>query len=368
MNTPLAEDERQAMAGNVAAQLRLARAHSDRGQRAIADGWLRRAAASGNLDAIAALARHLLSTPAPAEPAVIQQGRQLMMEAAHRGHGEAAHFVSLMAGIDTSMADNWKFALAYLGRSAKSGYRQAQLELAFLAGDRAVADAVRRDRALPLETWHRLHAAVSAPAWLAPAPARTVSVAPHIQIVENFLSPAICDWIVDRARPKLGPAQTYDPLNAKGITGLRRTNSEMRFEFDQLDLVLMFQLHRIAALTDLPLKGIEPPAVLHYRVGQEFKPHHDYLDPAIPAFAREVAASGQRLATVLIYLNADYEGGETDFPLIGYRYKGRKGDALFFRNIQPSGEPDANTLHAGLAPTRGEKWLLSQWIRGHLKQ
>jgi hypothetical protein len=25
--------------------------------------------------------------------------------------------------------------------------------------------------------------------------------------------------------------------------------------------------------------------------------------------------------------------------------------------------PDVKTLHAGLAPTRGEKWLLSQWMR-----
>jgi hypothetical protein len=65
----------------------------------------------------------------------------------------------------------------------------------------------------------------------------------------------------------------------------------------------------------------------------------------------------------LIYLNDDFDGGETNFPLINRRFKGRKGDALFFRNVNDAGAPDIRTLHAGLAPTRGEKWLFSQWAR-----
>jgi hypothetical protein len=62
-------------------------------------------------------------------------------------------------------------------------------------------------------------------------------------------------------------------------------------------------------------------------------------------------------------LNEGYAGGETDFPRIGYRFKGRTGDALVFGNVEPSGKPDPRTMHAGLPPTSGEKWLLSQWVR-----
>jgi hypothetical protein len=51
-----------------------------------------------------------------------------------------------------------------------------------------------------------------------------------------------------------------------------------------------------------------------------------------------------------------------------WRYRGRKGDAIFFWNVDPSGAPDKRTYHAGLAPTRGEKWLLSQWIRERAPQ
>jgi prolyl 4-hydroxylase len=66
---------------------------------------------------------------------------------------------------------------------------------------------------------------------------------------------------------------------------------------------------------------------------------------------------------VLVYLNEDYEGGATAFPALGRGFKGGKGDALVFWNLTPEGAPDYRTRHIGTAPTRGEKWLFSQWIR-----
>ena len=35
---------------------------------------------------------------------------------------------------------------------------------------------------------------------------------------------------------------------------------------------------------------------------------------------------------------------------------------MFF-NVDAAGQPDRRTLHAGLPPSAGEKWLLSQWFR-----
>ena len=66
---------------------------------------------------------------------------------------------------------------------------------------------------------------------------------------------------------------------------------------------------------------------------------------------------------MLVYLNQGFEGGETDFPLLDLKFKGRKGDALMFSNVDASGAPDRRMFHAGLPPTAGEKWLLSQWVR-----
>ena len=113
----------------------------------------------------------------------------------------------------------------------------------------------------------------------------------------------------------------------------------------------------------MSISGLETSQILHYEVGEEFAEHCDYLDPANPGHARDIAVHGQRALTVLIYLNEDYEGGDTAFPALGRAFKGRKGDALVFWNLTPEGGPDWGTRHIGTAPTRGEKWLFSQWIR-----
>jgi prolyl 4-hydroxylase len=133
-----------------------------------------------------------------------------------------------------------------------------------------------------------------------------------------------------------------------------------------MDMVLVMLRAQVARLTKLPILGFEDSQVLHYLPGQEFKPHFDFLDLAHPGHAAAVASGGQRVVTFLAYLNEGYEGGETVFPALGWRFKGREGDALFFYNAMPDGSPDRRMLHAGSSPSRGEKWLLSQWIRFRL--
>ena len=107
---------------------------------------------------------------------------------------------------------------------------------------------------------------------------------------------------------------------------------------------------------------MEPPQILHYAPGQELKAHFDFLRGNSHAgYGRDGQYHGDRVVTFLLYLNDGYEGGETDFPRAKLRYKGRKGDALFFANLR-SGEPDPASLHCGTPILQGEKWLFSQWI------
>ena len=117
-------------------------------------------------------------------------------------------------------------------------------------------------------------------------------------------------------------------------------------------------------MAGLPLFHAESLQVLHYEVGESFKPHFDFWEHGFEGHAGTMAKYGQRVFTVLVYLNEDFDGGETDFPRLGVRYRGaKKGDGLIFRNVDDLGMGDRRTLHAGLPPTRGEKWLASLWIR-----
>src|SRR5258706_13531249 len=142
-----------------------------------------------------------------------------------------------------------------------------------------------------------------------------------------------------------------------------RSNAADQLVLDQKDMVVAFVRARISTLANVSIAGLETSQVLHYQVGQEFTAHCDYLDVSNPGHAQDVARHGQRALTVLIYLNDDYSGGDTAFPMLGRSFKGRKGDALIFWNLAQDGAPDGRTLHIGTAPTQGEKWLFSQWIR-----
>ncbi|MDQ2780449.1 MAG: 2OG-Fe(II) oxygenase [Pseudomonadota bacterium] len=105
---------------------------------------------------------------------------------------------------------------------------------------------------------------------------------------------------------------------------------------------------RMASASDLPRQVMELTKVLRYAVGEHFKPHFDFIDPTQPGPRHEIEARGQRLATLLIYLNDDHAGGESEFPLLGLRHRGRRGDALLFANVDQGSLPEQRSLHAGL--------------------
>jgi hypothetical protein len=279
---------------------------------------------------------------------------------------ETVHLMALHAGEGVGVPQDWGTALDLLVRSAELGWPLAQASLAGLAGQWPLARALMKGGASAPSDCRLLRHAIDLPAWFAVPKYGIVSASPRIAVIEDFASPDICDWLIERARTRLGPAKVFDLVSGAPAHEAVRDNSECHFGIDDGDLILQFLRSRIAAVTELFVPGLEATAVLHYTPGQRFLPHYDFLDETHPGHAREMAEGGQRVLTFLLSLNDDYEGGETQFPILGKRYRGRKGNALFFWNVEPDGSADKRTLHAGLPPTSGEKWMLSQWIRGRL--
>ncbi len=305
-------------------------------------------------------ARLLTGNAAPFAP---QQGADWIALAAERGNAEACAQLAVLAGAGVCRPQRWDVALDYLQRAAELGWESAQAQLVLLATDQPHFPPGDVPTFGAVDRWRRLRQAIDVDGWIAAPPKKSLSEAPRIRAIENFASAAVCAWLIERARGKLGRARTYDVETGEGIVGESRTNSETDFNIVESDLALILLRARIAAATDLPPAVFELTKVLHYAVGQRFAPHFDFIDPAIKGFAGELEARGQRLVTFLVYLNDDYEGGETELPALGLRHRGRRGDALLFANVDLAGNPDRRTLHAGLPPTRGEKWVLSQWIR-----
>lgn len=256
------------------------------------------------------------------------------------GDAEAMAFTAVLAGLGAGEPQSWSAALARLREAAARGS-------AFAADQLAVLDEA---------------AGPDLEAWLVPPERERLLRSPRISCVRGFLKPRMCDWLIGRARGRIAPAMVFDPESGGGLRERGRSNSAFEFFFSDLDLVVVAARARIAATVGVPASALEPSQVLHYATGQTFTRHYDYLDAALPGHAAQIARRGQRIATFLVYLNEGYEGGETDFPIVGLTFKGAPGDALMFANVDPEGKPDPQTLHAGLPPTSGEKWLLSQWV------
>jgi prolyl 4-hydroxylase len=308
-----------------------------------------RASAQAGQDAaqLALGSRLLIGRQAPLAP---QEGLALIQAAAGSGNAEAVTLMATLTAAGAFVPQSWDGALDLLAQGAALGSALARGQVELLAGAGPGGDGP--------EPWAHVQAAVDLAPWLAPPTRRGLCEAPRIRACEGFIPPAVCDWLIGRARGRLQPAMMTESYGAKPRLVATRTNSDFIFDILNADVVVVLLRARIEALTRMPVAGMEPPQIMHYDSGQELRPHFDFLQRNSDGTGYQ----GDRIATFLIYLNEDYEGGETDFPRVPLRHKGAKGDAFYFANVDAAGAQDPLTLHAGLPPTRGEKWLFSQWI------
>jgi hypothetical protein len=313
---------------------------------------LAQAGRSGHAGAIGVLGLQLMSgRGVPADPA---RGLRLAWRAADLGDGPAAAIIARVLASGAVGPRDWPGGLDYLQRAAEAGDEGAQGQLRLLADPSGAA---------PPRTWAELRRSVDLDAWRATTALRPVCADPEIRAAEGVLTPAVCDWIMQRARGRLVPAPVLSNQLEGEVRKAIRTNSLAGFDLMTADLVILAVRERLAAHAGLDVQTFEAPQALHYAPGQAYLPHFDFLDPVLPGHSGELGRNGQRHITLLAYLNDGYEGGETDFPRLGVRHKGRTGGLLMFRNLTADGRPDRRMLHAGLPPTSGEKWLLSQWVR-----
>ena len=237
----------------------------------------------------------------------------------------------------------------------------AQQQLLALCDDRGfAARAAGASRA----DWVQVASAVRLDDWRRSPPANVRSAEPRVSAFADFVRPEFCQYLISLCGDRLVPAKVYDPVNRQDIVVADRNNTIATFDTDTVELAHVLLQTRMGAACGLSERLMEAPSVLHYSPGQEIRDHYDFVDPKSTAdYAGEIARNGQRVITFLVYLNDDYEGGETAFPTLGFVHKGRCGEGLYFVNALRDLSPDLRMLHAGRPPTGGEKWIVSQFVR-----
>lgn len=298
---------------------------------------LARGVQAGDVESMTRLGKRLLV--GDAAPHLPYEGARFLIDAAKAGGAEAPAILAVLSAAGVYVGQSWPEGLSALVLAAERGWGPAREQLCVLAVDRRLAAAASELANTSANIWKRLAESVAAGPWHLAPERRELSKDPLIVSFPSLLTPEICDWLITHAATRLDPASVNET----------HTHSAATLSLMDVSFVHLLVQARMAASCGLAIQNMEPASIQHYRPGQEFSAHHDCV--------------AHRVVTFLAFLNDDYEGGETDFPELGIRHKGTRGEGVYFVHAFPDGKPDMRLKHACLPTTRGDKWVLTQFVR-----
>jgi prolyl 4-hydroxylase len=183
---------------------------------------------------------------------------------------------------------------------------------------------------------------------------------PRVVVFSGLLSHEECDGLIEAARGRMARSDVVHSDTGGSEIHEARTSDGMFFLRGENDLCQRIEA-RLAALVGWPIENGEGIQILHYRPGAEYKPHYDYFDPKAKGTPTILKRGGQRVATVVMYLNDAKVGGGTTFPDVNLEVAPVKGNAVFFS--YDKAHPSSRTLHGGAPVVEGEKWIATKWLR-----
>lgn len=172
---------------------------------------------------------------------------------------------------------------------------------------------------------------------------------PPIYVIDNFLSPNECKYIIQMSEKKVKTSLVVDPNSGAGVEHPSRTSQSFYHGYD-----IKWLISRVQRLTGLSQEYQEPTQVARYVKGQFYQSHHDALD--------NIGNDGQRVGTVLMYLNNVSSGGATFFNNLNLRVQPKEGMAVVFFPAKMDGTIEQKSLHT--AETADDlKWVSQIWLR-----
>jgi len=183
---------------------------------------------------------------------------------------------------------------------------------------------------------------------------------PRVVVFGELLSAEECAELIALARSRLARSETVETSTGASAVNPARTSDGMFFEPAEFPVCARLE-KRIAALLGWPLENGEGLQVLRYGPGTEYLPHYDYFDPGEAGTPEILKRGGQRVGSIVCYLNTPDAGGATVFPDVGLQVAPVQGNAVFFSYDRP--HPATRTLHGGAPVDAGEKWVATKWMR-----
>ena len=179
-------------------------------------------------------------------------------------------------------------------------------------------------------------------------------------VQSGFLNEDECVTLIDYFTPMLKPSEVIGDSyrrNSEDVFVDHRSvaDTKVRAILDDIRA-------RFSELSGLPSENQELLTIMRYRPGQRFESHYDAFTDESDMRVEELLG-GQRVCTFLVCLRRADEGGSTRFERIDSDVLLSTGDCLSWWNVDAHGSVYEDSLHAGLSPVSGEKWVLSCWVR-----
>lgn len=180
------------------------------------------------------------------------------------------------------------------------------------------------------------------------------------EIVNDILTQEDCKYLIEKATPLFHPSQVV----GSSATDKASRTSETAW-IDKDDPVARKVIEKAMQLTGKPIENCEKLQVVRYKPGTFYRNHHDACCDDDPGCGEFVKNGGQRVGTLLVYLNNEFTDGETHFPSFNdLKLKAPTGSAIFFRPLSDEcGKCHPNALHAGLPISSGTKYVCNAWVR-----
>lgn len=187
----------------------------------------------------------------------------------------------------------------------------------------------------------------------------------QMYVLPSVIPEKLCQQLIIRSKRYFAPSEVVGESNSQTNAG--RTSSTALVRDIAPDAERKFQ-SIIGELMGIDPKYCEPLQIQRYETGQEYQVHADWFDVNHAGYQENIKVQGQRTWTCLIYLNNDFEGGETHFPDLKLRIKPATGKGCVWNNLHLTGEVNKDTYHCGTPVTKGNKYILTAWFRARPSQ
>lgn len=180
----------------------------------------------------------------------------------------------------------------------------------------------------------------------------------HPRVVSDVLTPEECTYLIDKAEPM------FSRSTVVGATAPDASRTSQTAWISKTDPVAQKVFAKALEFSGKTLDECEDLQVVKYEPGTYYREHHDSCCDDSPGCIDFEKEGGQRVATLLVYLNSEFTDGETHFPNLDLKLKADPGSAILFR---PLGTEEAKchpkALHAGLPISSGVKYVCNAWVR-----